>query len=210
MDPALGEELRQRDRELWLATLYAPAPVRAALTALFALDCTLAAIPPSVSEPMVGAIRLAWWREALDALDHNPAPDEPHLIAAKAVLLPAGLSGADLAGLEARWAARLDAELTEAESNDAEAEGGAHLFVLAARLLAADPEIAAALGRSWATGAELPRQIPRQIPRPLRPLLALAILGRRDAADTAAGRPRAPRATAGRQLRMLMAIATGR
>ena len=206
MDPALGEELRQRDRELWLATLYAPAPVRTALTALFALDCTLAAIPPSVSEPMVGAIRLAWWREALEALDHNPAPDEPHLIAARALLLPAGLSGADLAGLEARWAARLDAELTEAQSNDAEAQGGAHLFGLAARLLAADPEIAAALGRSWATGAELPPQIPRS----LRPLLALAILGRRDAADTAAGRPRAPRATAGRQLRMLMAIATGR
>jgi phytoene synthase len=206
MDPALGEELRQRDRELWLATLYAPAPVRAALTALFALDCTLAAIPPSVSEPMVGAIRLAWWREALEALDHNPAPDEPHLIAARALLLPAGLSGADLAGLEARWAARLDAELTEAQSNDAEAQGGTHLFGLAARLLAADPEIAAALGRSWATGAELPHQIPRS----LRPLLALAILGRRDAADTATGRPRAPRATAGRQLRMLMAIATGR
>ena len=206
MDPALGEELRQRDRELWLATLYAPAPVRAALTALFALDCTLAAIPPSVSEPMVGAIRLAWWREALEALDHNPAPDEPHLIAARALLLPAGLSGADLAGLEARWAARLDAELTEAQSNDAEAEGGAHLFGLAARLLAADPEIAAALGRSWTTGADLPPQTPRS----LRPLLALAILGRRDAADTAAGRPRAPRATAGRQLRMLMAIATGR
>lgn len=206
MDPALGEELRQRDRELWLATLYAPAPVRAALTALFALDCTLAAIPPSVSEPMVGAIRLAWWREALEALDHNPAPDEPHLIAARALLLPAGLSGADLAGLEARWAARLDAELTEEQSNDAEAQGGAHLFGLAARLLAADPEIAAALGRSWATGAELPPQTPRS----LRPLLALAILGRRDAADTAAGLPRAPRATAGRQLRMLMAIATGR
>ena len=206
MDPSLGAALRLRDRELWLATLHAPALARPALTSLFALDCTLAAIPPAVSEPMVGAIRLAWWREALEALDHGPAPDEPHLIAAKSLLLPAGLSGADLAGLEARWAARLDPELTEAESNHAEAEGGAHLFVLAARLLGADPVPAALLGRSWATGAALPTDVPK----PLRLLLALAVLGRQDAAAAAAGRPRAPRATAGRQLRMHLAIATGR
>ena len=206
MPSALGEALRQRDRELWLATLYAPAPVREALIALFALDSTLAAIPPSVSEPMIGAIRLAWWREALEALDHSAAPDEPHLVAAKALLLPAGLTGADLAGLEARWAARLDAELTEAESTAAEAAGGARLFTLAARLLSADPTPAAQLGRVWAIGAELPSQLPKA----LRPLLALACLGQRDAADMAAGRPRSPRATAGRQLRMLRAIATGR
>jgi phytoene synthase len=206
VDPAIGEGLRQRDRELWLATLHAPAAVRPALTILFALDSLMAAIPPGVSEPMVGAIRLAWWREALQALDHRPAPDEPHLKAAEAVLLPLGVSGEALSGLEERWAARLDGELTEAQSDAAEADGGARLFSLAGRLLGGDMDIAAQLGRSWAVGADLPSCTPA----PLRPLLALALLGRQDAEDGRAGRPRRPRATAGRQWLMLRAIALGR
>lgn len=206
MDPSIGEDLRQRDRELWLATLHAPAAVRPALTILFALDSLMAAIPPTVSEPMVGAIRLAWWREALQALDHRPAPDEPHLKAAQTMLLPLGLSGEALSGLEERWAARLDGELTEAQSDAAEADGGARLFALAGHVLGGDQAIAGQLGRSWAVGAELPPRTPAA----LRPLLALALLGRQDAKDGRAGRPRRPRATAGRQLLMLRAIALGR
>jgi len=203
----LADELRQHDRELWLASLYTPAPLRPALTTLFALHSTLAAIPITTTEPMIGLIRLAWWREALEALDNAPPPDEPHLQAAHQRLLPAGLTGKDLATLEARPAARLDPELTEPESTAAEAAGGAHLFALAARLLNADPKTAAALGRTWATGEPLPNT---KTPKPLRPLLGLARLGQRDAAATAAGRPRSPRATAGRQLRLLWAVATGR
>jgi phytoene synthase len=179
--------------------------VRPALAALFALDRVLAEVPDSVSDPMVGAIRLAWWREALAALDSAKAPDEPHLQAAAAKLLPRGLPGADLAGLEERWGARLAGDLDEDAEHAAEAEGGARLFSLAARLLGGDLAIAEALGRCWAVGGP----VPRAVPAALRPLLALAVLGSRDAADAAAGRPRAPRGSAGRQLRMLWAVASG-
>ncbi|WP_439534160.1 squalene/phytoene synthase family protein [Polymorphobacter sp.] len=202
----VSDTVRVRDRERWLASLYAPAPVRPALLALFALDLTLAEIPASVSEPMVGAIRLAWWREALEALDKGRAPDEPHLEAAAQWLLPAGLSGADLAGLEERWAQRLDGNLDPAAEHAAEAAGGALLFGLAGRLLGGDIGTAEALGRCWAVGGALPDRVPAA----LRPLLALAALGVRDVADAEAGRPRAVRASAGRQLRILWAVATGR
>ncbi len=202
----LDAELRERDRELWLATLYAPAGVRPALVSLFALDAALRNITETVSDPMVGAIRLAWWRDALRALDGGRAPDEPHLQAIAKFVLPMGVSGADLAGLEERWGCRLASDLDETGERAAEAEGGALLFGLAGRLLGGDEALAAALGRGWAVGQGWNGIVVGA----LRPLLALAMLGMRDAEDVAAGRPRAARAGAGRQLRMLWAVASGR
>jgi phytoene synthase len=203
----LADEVRARERELWLATLYAPAESRAALLALFALDRVLAEVTETVSDPMVGAIRLAWWRDALAGLDSAVrAPDEPHLQAVVAELLPRGVSGAELAELEERWGCRLAGDLDDAAERAAEAEGGARLFVMAARILGGDEAIAAALGRGWAVGEAWRVAVPTV----LRPLLALAVLGVRDARDAAAGRARATRGGAGRQLRMLWAVASGR
>ncbi|WP_416908568.1 MAG: squalene/phytoene synthase family protein [Polymorphobacter sp.] len=203
----LANELRARERELWLATLYAPEAVRPALVALFALDRVLAEVAETVSDPMVGAIRLAWWRDALLALDGAAkAPDEPHLQAAAAFLLPQGLGGAELAALEERWGCRLAGDLDADAERAAEAEGGARLFALAGRLLGGDETLAAALGRGWAVG-ELWQG---RVSAALRPLLGLAVLGVRDARDAAAGRARAARGGAGRQLRMLWAVASGR
>lgn len=201
----LALELREKERELWLATLYAPVRVRPALVCLFALDRVLAEVVDSVSDPMVGAIRLAWWREALEALDKaGRVPDEPHLQAVQAELLPLGVCGAELAGLEERWGCRLTEAEPEAE-HAAEADGGALLFRLAGRILGGNEAMAAALGRGWAAG--VPWEGP--VPAALRPLLGLAVLGLRDARDAAAGRTRAVRGGAGRQLRMLWAVASG-
>jgi phytoene synthase len=206
----LADDLRGRDRELWLAALMAPAAARAGLVTLFAIDCELAQVVATTSEPMVGAIRLAWWREALEGLDAGQVRAAPVLEAAAAVLLPAGLSGAELAGLEARWGSRLAGDMDEAAERAAQAEGGALLFGLAARLLGGDAGLAAALGRGWAVGEAGWAGRAGAVPGTLRPLLALAVLGVRDARDAAAGRARAPRGTAGRQLRMWWAIASGR
>nr|WP_279380411.1 squalene/phytoene synthase family protein [Polymorphobacter multimanifer] len=197
--------MRQRDREMWLATLYAPSRARPGLVALFALDRTLAEVAMTATDPMVGAIKLAWWRDALAALDGGRAPDEPRLQAAAAQLLPA-MSGAELAGLEERWGCRLAGDLSPEAEHEAEAVGGALLFGLAGRLLGGDEALAGRLGRSWAAGDPLPSGVPGT----LRPLLGLAALGVRDALDAAAGRARAPRASAGRQLRMMAAVAFGR
>ncbi len=57
--------MRERDRERFLATLFAPADKRRHLFALYALDLEIANIPDAVREPMAGEIRLQWWREVL-------------------------------------------------------------------------------------------------------------------------------------------------
>lgn len=48
-----------------LALLHTPAPSRARLAALLALDARLARIAGQTSEVMLGQMRLAWWRDVL-------------------------------------------------------------------------------------------------------------------------------------------------
>ena len=56
------------DPERAFAVRLAPPKGRKALYALIAFNCELAKIPATVSEPMLGEIRLQWWAEALDDL----------------------------------------------------------------------------------------------------------------------------------------------
>ena len=57
---------RSGDPDRTLAALFAPRGCRADLFALYAFNVELARIAEQVSEPSLGAIRLQWWREALD------------------------------------------------------------------------------------------------------------------------------------------------
>jgi len=58
-------EVRRFDHDRYLAALFAPAAAGADLLALYAFNLELARIPELVSEPLLGEVRLAWWREAL-------------------------------------------------------------------------------------------------------------------------------------------------
>jgi phytoene synthase len=191
------------DPERALVLAYAPAPLRPALAALWRLDERLGGVVAAAREPMIGTIRLAWWREALEALDREPAPPEPLLGEIAATLLPAGISGAELAEIEAGWAALLAGDpLDEAAIEDHGRLRGRPLFALAARLLGGAPcEEVAMAGEGWALAdlgcrlgdaraAALARARAASIlaevnhfrwPRSLRPLGALAVLARRDA-----------------------------
>ena len=74
---------------------------RPAVEALFALDAAMADVLRSTSEPMIGQIRLAWWRERLEELDGGKAaPAEPRLLAVERELIPLGVRGSDIAKLE--------------------------------------------------------------------------------------------------------------
>ena len=64
-------EVRQHDHDRFLTVLLAPAPVRDALLALYAFNIEIARIPEAVSEPMMGQIRLQWWRETVEGLDRG-------------------------------------------------------------------------------------------------------------------------------------------
>ncbi len=63
-----ARELRQLDHDRYLVGLFAPAARREELFALFAFNLELARTPEMVSEPMLGRIRLQWWRETLDGI----------------------------------------------------------------------------------------------------------------------------------------------
>ena len=72
-------DVKARDRDRYLSVLYAPAAARPALLALHGLDLELAQVVASTTEPMLGEIRLAWWRDALLALDAGQVPAQPLL-----------------------------------------------------------------------------------------------------------------------------------
>jgi 15-cis-phytoene synthase len=65
----LDDQLAGRDLDRWLSSRFAADPAaRADLVALYSLDNELAAVSRKVRDPLVGEMRLAWWREALEGL----------------------------------------------------------------------------------------------------------------------------------------------
>ena len=70
-------EVRRLDRERYLAALFAPAGRREALFALYAFNLEVAKTAEVVSEPMLGEVRLQWWREALDGIFAGSVREHP-------------------------------------------------------------------------------------------------------------------------------------
>lgn len=64
-------ELRRLDHDRFLTTLFAPAEKRPALVALYAFNVEIARVRETVSEPMLGQIRLQWWREAIEGIERG-------------------------------------------------------------------------------------------------------------------------------------------
>lgn len=60
-----AELARRFDPDLYFCALLAPEKHREALFALYAFNAEIARIRETVSEPMLGMIRLQWWREAI-------------------------------------------------------------------------------------------------------------------------------------------------
>lgn len=62
-----GQEVRRYDNDRFLTSLFAPAERREALFALCAFNLEIAKTREVVSEPMLGQMRLQWWRDGIDA-----------------------------------------------------------------------------------------------------------------------------------------------
>ena len=148
------------------------------MTALFAIDAAMEDVVARSTEPTLGRIKLAWWREQLEALDSKFPPAEPRLQAAATYLLAVGISGAELAELEAGWATMLDPEPDPALV----AGRGAVLFELGGRLLGAnDPKLRDAGAYYGLASGGFPEAEDKlkhlrghRFPRSLRPLTMLA------------------------------------
>ena len=61
------ELLRARDRDLWLACLFAPQDARPHIHALYAFAQETADVSGKVTQPLLGEMRLQWWVDALEA-----------------------------------------------------------------------------------------------------------------------------------------------
>ena len=59
--------VRRHDRDRYATALFAPAQRRGHLFALYAFNYEVARIRETVREPIMGAIRLQWWRDAVGA-----------------------------------------------------------------------------------------------------------------------------------------------
>jgi phytoene synthase len=148
MDAALANRLaasvRAADPDRYFSALFAPAPARPVLFALYAFNAEVARVAETVREPMLGAIRLEWWRETVE----GAAAGKPrnHDVAKGLAGLFAGRPLA-LADFEALIAARAFdssadhfADFTALE-NYIDATGGA-LMRLAIAILGGDSSLA--------------------------------------------------------------------
>ncbi|MBN9592126.1 MAG: squalene/phytoene synthase family protein, partial [Alphaproteobacteria bacterium] len=132
---ACGAMVRARDADRYFAALFAPKETRRRLFALYALNYELAHVGESVREPMVGDIRMQWWRETLEsARDGHP---RAHVVAHA---LAAAMAAQDLPGdlfermIEARGFDYLDGYFTDcAELESYAADTAGALMQLALR-----------------------------------------------------------------------------
>lgn len=60
-----ADVVRRLDRERYLAALFAPQAARARLLALYAFNTEISRVRETVSEALIGQMRLQWWREAI-------------------------------------------------------------------------------------------------------------------------------------------------
>lgn len=147
------------DPERGLILAYAPAAKRAALAAILGLDDALGLLLRTTTQPALGQIRLAWWRDRLSALDAGEAPAEPVLLAL-AQARDAGLHGAALVPLVNGWEVLIEEEvLDRAALEKFGALRGGGLFAAVGALFGAKPsDPLHAAGMGWAL-ADLARNL---------------------------------------------------
>jgi phytoene synthase len=63
-----AEQVRVFDHDRFVTAIFAPAAVREHLFALYAFNIELAKVRELVTEPLIGQMRLQWWRDTLDRL----------------------------------------------------------------------------------------------------------------------------------------------
>ena len=165
-----------RDRDL--IRLHWPESRRIAFDVVLVLDDRLADVALGAAQPALGAIKLAWWRDQLAALDTQVPPPEPLLLKLVSEVLAAGATGADCAALAEGWLAIVE------EAPDPRPRGVA-LFALLGRLICQAPGGGEAHSRSdlarrtgdpvWLTKVAV-----APAARPVRPVTLFDALGQRD------------------------------
>lgn len=164
------------------------------------LDLAFADVVATSSQPALGAIRMAWWRERLEELDRGgDAPLEPRLQRVRSELIGRGISGGELSRLEDAWLPMLEPFPWTQQAVEGFRLRGRLLFGIGARLMGAKSEDAEAAGALWslvdgashcsdspsrealcAAARNAAEEIPPRLPSVIRPLTVLAALAAYD------------------------------
>jgi phytoene synthase len=88
----VAQEVRRFDRERFVTALFAPSDRREGLFALYAFNLEVARVREAVNEPMLGRMRLQWWRETIGGLFDGDRPAHPVAEALSRVIGPRHLS----------------------------------------------------------------------------------------------------------------------
>lgn len=224
-DPADLDAVVQRvDPDRWLSSRFIADPgERADVIALYAYDHELARAPKVASNPLLGEIRLTWWREALDEIFEDRAVRRhPTAQALAGAVARRGLAREPLeAMIDARYR-ELDAEpLSEAEGLEwaRETAGRAAQAAVAVLDPAAPGDLAVAAAGAWALArrvAERPelrggyQQLLAEGRRNAMQLSAAAFPAVAHAVFAEARARGASTATLASRLRITLAVARGR
>jgi phytoene synthase len=151
-----AQTVRSGDRDRFLCAMFAPAQHREALFSLYAFNLEIARIRDSVTEPLIGQMRLQWWRDALFSMAQGTAPHHPVAEALSETLLNYDLTTSHLECLlESREADMTDEQPRDMASLMAYAEGtSAPLIHLSLEILGvldtASHGVAKDVGVAWA------------------------------------------------------------
>ncbi|MGE5145604.1 MAG: phytoene/squalene synthase family protein [Candidatus Eiseniibacteriota bacterium] len=203
---APAELIRRYDHDRFLTVLFAPAEQREALFALYAFNLEVAKTREVVSEPLLGQIRLQWWREAIGEIyaggGRRHQVIEPLARVIRAYDLPRAPFDRLIEARERDLEGTAPATLAALEDY-AEATGGGLVELALHALSAAEPaalDAGRSVGTAWAlTG--LVRAVPFHA-RDRRQYLPAEVMAETRASeqDLMALRPTAPLAAAVQQL----------
>ncbi len=149
----LDLELKTAEPDRWLSTRFIADPeARADVVALYAFDHTLARIAHAVTQPMLGEIRLAWWREAVEEAFAGKPPRAHPVVEALSVAI--GRRSLDIAPFETLIEARdRDLDLSPLGLDEAvayaEATAGGVMTIAAHMLDVSTTADLAAPARAW-------------------------------------------------------------
>lgn len=137
----LDDMVRRGDPDRWLASRFIADPhARADVVALYALNIELARIAEAVREPLMGEIRLTWWREAIEALFDGGPPRRHPVVEALALAIPRRNLAREPfeAMIDARFADLAHAPFADLDAIEAYLDGAAGaLMTLAGAVLGA-------------------------------------------------------------------------
>jgi phytoene synthase len=152
--------LRRVDPDRWLSSRFIADPAtRDDVLAIYAYDHELGRAPRVASNPLLGEIRLTWWREALDEMfEDRPVRQHPTAQALADVVRRHKLARGPLETMiDARYRELDAAPMSENELLDWARDTGGLAAQLAAQVLdpATDAKLALAGGTAWALGKRL-------------------------------------------------------